>query len=379
MPTRIPLMQPWLGDEEVRAVAEALQSGWIAQGPRVEAFEAAFAETTGAVSAVAVSSCTAALHLALRVGGIGPGDDVVVPSLSFIATANVPSYVGARPVFADVDPCTQNVTAATVEAVLTPSTRAVIVVHQVGVPANMAALHALCDPREILVVEDAACAIGSTYHGRLIGTDSELVAFSFHPRKLVTTGEGGMLVSSRDDWSSRARALRQHGMSVSAAERHASDVPLAESYLEVGFNYRMTDLQAAVGLVQLAKLGPMVTRRREQAARYHHLLGHLAGVGLPDDPPWGTTNYQSFSITLPDHVDRDVVMARMLDDGIATRRGVMAAHLEPAYRGETAHLPVTERLTTSSLILPLFHALEPDAQAWIADRLAAALDDRPVR
>ena len=234
--------------------------------------------------------------------------------------------------------------------------------------------------REILIVEDAASAIGSTYHGRLIGTNSELVAFSFHPRKLVTTGEGGMLVSSRPDWSSRARVLRQHGMSVGAAEQlTASDVPLVESYLEVGFNYRMTDLQAAIGLVQLAKLDSMVARRREQAARYQHLLGHLAGVGLPADPPWGTTNYQSFSVTLPDGVDRDRVMTRMLADGIATRRGVMAAHLEPAYPANSVPLPVTERLASSAIILPLFHALEPDAQTWIADRLAAALDDRTDR
>ena len=378
-PTRIPVMQPWLGEEEGHAAAEALRSGWIAQGPRVEAFEQAFTETIGAATAVAVSSCTAALHLAMRVGEVGAGDDVIVPSLSFIATANAPTYVGARPVFADVDACTQNVTVETVEAALTPATRAVIVVHQVGVPADVAALHALCDPRGILIVEDAACAIGSTYHGHLIGTDSDLVTFSFHPRKLVTTGEGGMLVSRRDEWASRARALREHGMSVSAAERHRSDVPVTESYLEVGFNYRLTDLQAAVGLVQLTKLGPMVARRREQAARYQDLLSRHPAIGVPHDPPWGTTNYQSFSITLPDDVDRDAAMARLLEDGISTRRGVMAAHLEPAYRDAGASLPVTERLVRSSLILPLFHALEPDAQAWVVDQLAAALVDRSAR
>jgi len=378
MAPRVPVMRPWLGEEEALAAAEALRSGWIAQGPRVAAFETAFAETVGADSAVAVSSCTAALHLAMRIAGVGPGDEVVVPSLSFIATANAPTYVGARPVFADVDACTQNVTAETVEAVMTPATRAVIVVHQVGVPADLDSLHALCDPRGILVVEDAACAIGSTYHGHLIGPDSELVTFSFHPRKLVTTGEGGMLVSRRPDWAARARALREHGMSVSAAERHASDVPVTESYLEVGFNYRMTDLQAAVGLVQLGKLEPMVAHRREQAARYQELLGAHPGIGVPHDPPWGTTNYQSFSVSLPEDVDRDAVMTRMLTDGIATRRGVMAAHLEPAYADAQASLPVTERLVRSSLILPLFESLAPDEQVWIVERLAAALVDRPA-
>ncbi|HEV2992869.1 MAG TPA: DegT/DnrJ/EryC1/StrS family aminotransferase [Acidimicrobiia bacterium] len=379
MAPRVPVMRPWLGEEEALAVAEALRSGWIAQGPRVAAFEAAFAETIGAEAAVAVSSCTAALHLALVVGGVGAGDDVVVPSLSFIATANAPTYVGARPVFADVDPCSQNVTPETVDAALTPATRAVVVVHQVGMPADLDGLHALCDPRGILVVEDAACAIGSTYHGDLIGTGSDLVTFSFHPRKLLTTGEGGMLVSRRADWAARARALREHGMSVSAAARHASDVPMAESYLEVGFNYRMTDLQAAVGLVQLGKLDAMVAHRREQAARYQKLLAEASGIGVPHDPPWGTTNYQSFSIALPEDVDRDAVMARLLADGISTRRGVMAAHLEPAYADRRVSLPVTERLVRSSLILPLYQALEPDEQAWVVERLVAALADRPAR
>ncbi|GMA24884.1 hypothetical protein GCM10025864_26430 [Luteimicrobium album] len=216
------VMKPWLGAEEVAAVTEAIESGWIAQGPRVAAFERAFAETVGAAEAVAVSSCTTALHLALVVAGVEPGDDVVVPSFSFIATANAPTYVGARPVFADVDPATGNLTAQTLAAALTPATTAVIAVDQGGVPVDLDPIRALCDERGLVLVEDAACGAGSTYRGRSVGVDADVTTWSFHPRKLLTTGEGGMLTTSDPERAARARRLREHAMSVSAADRHAS-------------------------------------------------------------------------------------------------------------------------------------------------------------
>ena len=258
----IPVMRPWFGAEEASAVASAVASGWVAQGPRVAEFEQAFAAAIGADHAVAVSSCTAALHLALVVAGVGPGDEVVVPSLSFIATANSVRYVGARPVFSDVDGVTQNMTPATVGPHLTERTRAVILVDQAGVPADLDEIRALCEPRGITVIEDAACAAGSVYRGRPVGADAALAAFSFHPRKLLTTGEGGMLVTPDGEVANRLRRLREHGMDVSAAQRHAQRQPVIEHYLETGFNYRMTDMQAALGLVQLGKLGAMVARRR---------------------------------------------------------------------------------------------------------------------
>src|SRR5215470_16269578 len=216
----IPVMRPWLGAEEAAAAAAAVSSGWVAQGPRVAEFEGAFASAIGVGHAVAVSSCTTALHLALVAADIGPGDEVVVPSLSFIATANAARYVGATPVFADVDEATQNLTPATVEPSLTHRTRAVILVDQAGVPADLEAMRALCEPRGITVVEDAACAVGSTYAGEPVGARAELAAFSFHPRKLLTTGEGGMLVTPSGDVAARLRRLREHGMDVSAAARH---------------------------------------------------------------------------------------------------------------------------------------------------------------
>jgi dTDP-4-amino-4,6-dideoxygalactose transaminase len=368
----IPIMRPLLGPEEATAAAEAVASGWVAQGPRVKEFERAFADRVQAGHGVAVSSCTAALHLGLLLQGIGPGDEVVVPSLSFIATANAVRYTGATPVFADVDLTTGNLTAKTVEAVRTGATRALLVVHQAGVPADLAELQELCRLNGLALLEDAACAAGSTYLGRPVGAGSTLAAWSFHPRKLLTTGEGGMLTVEGEAAAVRLRRLREHGMDVSAADRHADSAPIVEHYLETGFNYRMTDVQAAVGLVQLGRLDAIVARRRELAVRYQSLLADVPGLRTVADPTCGTTNYQSFWVLLPDDfpVSRNGVMALMQDARIATRRGIMASHLEPAYAGHPAgDLPVTEQLTGQSLILPLFHDMTEAQQ----DRVVAVL------
>lgn len=376
----IPVMRPWLGEEEAAAAAAAVLSGWVAQGPRVAEFEEAFAQATGTGHAVAVSSCTTALHLALIVAGVGPGDEVVVPSLSFIATANAARYVGAVPVFADVEEGTQNLTPATVEPHLTERTRAVVLVDQAGVPADLVSMRALCDPRGITVIEDAACAAGSVYRGRPVGAGADLAAFSFHPRKLLTTGEGGMVVTPNGDVAARLRRLREHGMDVSAAQRHASRQPVIERYSEVGFNYRMTDVQAAIGLVQLAKLAELVTRRRTLARRYQHLLAGVGGLRTIQDPGYGTTNYQSFWVMLPEEfpVSRDELLTGLAEAGISARRGIMAAHLEPAYQDQPhATLPVTERLTARSLILPLFHDMTEEEQDRVVSVVRSAAGSGP--
>jgi perosamine synthetase len=361
-------MRPWLGTEESEAAAEAVRSGWVAQGPRVAEFEASFAEFLGADHAVAVSSCTAALHLSLALLNLAATDEVVVPSLSFIATANAVRYVGAQPVFADVDPYTANITAATIEAVATPRTRAVMIVHQAGIPADVEAIRSFCDSRGIAVIEDAACAIGSRVNDRLIGTGSDLVSFSFHPRKLLTTGEGGMIVCRRSEDASRARRLREHGMSSSAAERHSAGTSIIESYDETGFNYRMTDIQAAIGIVQLGRVPAIVERRRQLASRYAAELGDIPGIRLACDPPYGTSNFQSYWVVLPPEapLSRNELLAKLMSDGISGRRGIMAAHLEPAYAEHKSDwLPVTELLTHNSLILPLYHELTEDDQSRV--------------
>jgi perosamine synthetase len=371
-PDRIPVMLPYLGEEEALAAAEAVRSGWVAQGPRVAAFESAFAARVGAGHAVALSSCTTALHLALLACGIGPGDEVVVPSFSFIATANAVRYTGADPVFADVDEETGNLIPDTITEVITPRTRAVILVHQGGVPADAHAVTQAVTPFGIMVIEDAACAVGASAYGVPVGAQALIAAWSFHPRKLLTTGEGGMLTLDQALWAARLRRLREHGMDVSAADRHASVGPVFEHYLEVGFNYRMTDIQAAVGLVQLGRLDAMVRRRRELAAHYHGLLDGVPGLRAVRDPDYGQGNYQSFWVLLDEEFPggRDAALVRLAAAGVSARRGIMAAHLEPAYR-DLPHvaLPVTERLTHDSLILPLFHTMDAAQQRRVVDAL----------
>jgi dTDP-4-amino-4,6-dideoxygalactose transaminase len=370
---RINVMIPWLGQEEADSVAEAIASGWVAQGPRVARFEEEFAAAMQAPFAVATSSCTTALHLALLVAGIGEGDDVVIPSFSFIATTNAVRYVGANPVFADVDPVTGNITGDTVRAALTPHARAVIGVDQGGVPFDLDDVRAVTGPLDIVVIEDAACGAGSTYKGRPVGAGADIAAWSFHPRKLLTTGEGGMITTAREDWAARARQLREHAMSVSAADRHRSVLPPAEEYTEVGFNFRMTDLQAAVGLVQLGKLPQMVQRRRQLADRYREQIADVAGLRPVRDPDHGTANFQSFWVEVGDEypTDREGLLEALAHAGISARRGIMSSHRQRPYRDLTPArgLPITERLTDRTLILPLFHTLSGQDQ----DRVIAVL------
>ncbi len=378
----IPVARPWLGEAEAEAARRPLLSGWVTQGPEVAAFEAEFAAAVGAPHACAVSNCTVALHLALRAAGVGEGDDVLTVSHSFIATANAIRYVGARPLFVDVEPATFNIDPARVEEAITPRTRAILCVHQMGMPCDLAALVEIARRRGLPLIEDAACAVGSEilWDGaweRVGRPRGDVACFSFHPRKLVTTGDGGMLTTADEEWDRRFRLWRQHSMDVPDTVRHGSGQVIFEEYAELGFNYRMTDLQAAVGREQLKRLPAMIERRRLQVERYRELLAGVPGLVLPAEPAWARSNWQSFCVMLPAACDQREVMQAMLDAGVSTRRGIMCAHREPAYAREPwlagpSGLTVSERAQDHGLILPLFHDLTGGQQETVAAALAAA-------
>jgi dTDP-4-amino-4,6-dideoxygalactose transaminase len=354
----IPVAKPYLSKEEAQSAYDTILTNWVTQGPRVREFEERFAAYTGAAHAVALSNCTTALHLAMIVSGIGPGDEVICPSMSYIATANAVVYVGATPVFAEVDPATYNLDPADAARRITPRTRGILLVHQIGMPGDIDAFRALCDTHGLVLIEDAACAAGSAYKGKKIGAHSDLVCFSFHPRKVITTGDGGMITTSRADYAERLRLLRQHGMSVNDRVRHESKTVLFEDHLEVGYNYRMTDIQAAVGIRQLERLDWIVQEREKIALRYLAAFSDIPFIRLPHVPEGCETNWQSFSIYLKPEcpVSRNDLMQRLLDKGISTRRGVMTAHRETAYltRMPGKSLPASEDACDRSIIIPLY-------------------------
>jgi perosamine synthetase len=369
----IPIIKPYMSVEEAEAAASVVKSGWISQGPKVAEFERVVADYCGTVEAVAVCNCTTALHVALLTLGVGPGDEVICPSMSFIATANSIRYSGATPVFADVDPRNYNLDPVSAEAAITPRTKAIMVVHQIGLPVDIDRFLAIGQKHGVKIMEDAACAIGSRYKDRPIGGHTEMACFSFHPRKIITTGEGGMITTNNSEYAQQLRLLRQHGMSVPDTVRHAAKHVVIEEYVCVGYNYRMTDIQAAIGIEQMKRLDWIVRRRRELACRYTKALAEHPWLGPPYVPDYAYFNYQSYAVQLTENapISRNDLMRRLLDAGISTRRGIMLSHVEPAYAGHalTTTLPNSEQASARSMLLPLFPQMSDEEQ----DRIIAAL------
>ena len=375
---KIPITKPLVGPEEEAAVLEVLRSGWLVQGPKVEEFEHIVASYVGARYAIAASSCTTALHLALVLHGVGSGDEVLVPSFTFIATANAVRHAGAIPVFVDIDPHTFNISPDCIEAAITPRTRAIMPVHQIGLAADIDRINTIARRHDLVVIEDAAPAIGATYKDRKVGGLGNTTCFSFHPRKAITSGEGGMILTDEENLVERARLLRAHGMSLSDLTRHNAKNVVIEEYHDIGYNYRMSDLHAAVGIEQMKKLNFILTRRKAIAEQYDAALSDVPGVQLPFSSQETPHTYQSYMIRLlPQAVKtREQVMQELLEVGIATRRGVMAIHLEPAYaayRPLHQRLPVTENAAQTTLLLPMYASMNETEQAYVIRHLREVL------
>ncbi len=373
----IPLLRPWVGPEEVEAAGKAILSGWLSQGPVVAEFETKVRDLIGAAHAVATNSATSALHLSLLVSGIGPGDEVIVPASTCMATANAIVHAGATPVFADIEPRTYNLCPASTEAAVTPRTRAIMVVHQIGLPARIADFEALAARRDLLVLEDAATAFGATYRGQYLGARGNPTCYSFHPRKMITTGEGGMLMLASAEAAERARSLRATGASISDLDRHKAKGVLQQVYHEAGFNYRLTDIQAAIGLVQLGRLPEMLRARRDQARIYGELLGRFDEVECPLVPDDTEHCFSSYCIRIRPGArrTRDQVLEAVAAEGVSCRRGIQPLYREPYFEARLPGmvLPVTEDVAATTMFLPIFPGLTGDQQRRVAEALGRAL------
>jgi perosamine synthetase len=381
----IPVYRPWIGEREAEAARRPILSGWVTMGPEVEAFEKEFASYVGARHACAVSSCTTALHLGLLAVGVGPGTEVITVSHTFIATANSVRFCQATPVFVDIEPDTFNLNPELLERAITPRTRAILCVHQIGMPCDMKSILAVASRHGLPVVEDAACAAGSEilWNGQWekIGKPhGDIGCFSFHPRKLLTTGDGGMITTANAAWDERFRRLRHHGMSVSASARHQAKQVIFETYPETAFNYRMTDIQAAVGREQLKRLPEIIERRRQMAERYRKRLAGIPGLRAPTEPAWARTNWQSYCVRLDEHLDQRQVMQELLDRGVAARRGIMCTHREEAYADLPQPWPLTEseKAQDHCVLLPLYHQMTESDQDYVVAQLESVLVAAPA-
>lgn len=372
----IPITKLSLTKEDEFAVINTIRSGWITQGAKVAQFEEDVAKYIGVKYAIATTSCTTALHLALIAAGISPWDEVITASYTFIATANAIVYCGAKPVFVDIDINTYNIDPEKIEEAITKKTKAILVVHQVGLPAEMDKINLIAKKYKLKVIEDAACALGSEYKGKKIGAISDLTCFSFHPKKVITTGEGGMVTTNNQRFALLLRVLRNHGASVSDLTRHQVKKITRELYKLLGYNYRMPDICACIGITQMNRLECLLDKRRRLAEYYNLRLKSIACLELPSFPEYHKHSYQSFILRLNDApIGRDKLIRKLWEEkGIMARR-IMAVHKEPYYHLNypARRLPHTEQALRNSFLLPLYPSLKIKEQEYVIQSLKILL------
>jgi dTDP-4-amino-4,6-dideoxygalactose transaminase len=390
----IPVTKPYVGKEDVELILEVINSGWLTQGPRVAEFEKIVAEYVGVRYGIAVSSCTTALHLSMIVAGVKPGEEVITVSYTFVATANAIIYVGAYPVCVEIDSDTYNIDPTALDQFIHEhyghengklvnkttrrTLRAIVPVHQFGLPPDLDAIYRIARKYNLTVIEDAAPAIGSAYQDRKAGNTPHMATFSFHPRKVITTGEGGMILTNHDLLADRAKKLRSHSATISDLERHQLKGLAFEKYDEVGYNYRMSDVQAALGLKQMEKLEEIVLKRNRLAQRYAELLGGVEELKLPSIPAYVSRfNYQSYCVRLTSkaRLGRDELLMSLLQRGIGAKRGIPPIHQEPYFimRFGAVSLPKTEEIARTSFLLPLYPQMTHEEQDGVVEALKEAL------
>ncbi len=384
IPQKIPITKPFFGPEEEAAIRVPLHTGWVVQGPFVKEFEEKFSAFTESPFSIATSSCTTALHIAVAALGLNPSDEVIVPAFTWISTANVVEYMGAKPVFCDIDLSTFNIDVAAIEGLITPRTVGIIPVHLFGLCAEMQPIEEIARKHDLWVVEDAACGFGAQYHGKHAGTFGEMGCFSFHPRKSVTTGEGGMITTQREDFDRLARTLRDHGASRSDLSRHTGKAGfLLSEYNHLGYNYRMTDIQGALGCAQMDRAAWIMETRSQLAQHYNQLLT-LEWLKTPRVPTGFVHGYQAYvCLFCPEeptldnvgrlHRQRNELMMQLETQGIATRQGTHAPVLQGYYTEKYALRPeqfpnayLADRL---GLTLPLYAQMTEAEQALVCQSL----------
>lgn len=356
-------MAPEVGKEELELIQKVLESGYLTTGPMTERFEILIAEYVGVKHAIAVSSGTTALYLALACLGIGPGDEVLVPDFTFPASANVVKHCGATPVLVDIDLATFNIDVKDLETKITPRAKAIMPVHLFGLSADMDPILDLAQRHNLWVVEDAACALGAEYKGRKCGSMGDLGCFSFHPRKIITTGEGGMIVTNNNEWAERLRSLRNHGMVNRGNER---------IFIEAGYNYRISDVLSAIGVAQMQKLDSIITKRLELADRYHQALSGSDMLTLPSVPEGYKHIYQTYAVLLDERINRQDVIRSLYQSGIEANIGTYSVSAQSAYQPCKVP-PNSMKAFKKVLALPFHTQMTGHDLAEVTDKLSSAL------